>query len=236
MEVNIHKTEKFAEGEYIVCLSKVYDPGIFGFLFPPQVPGTYNDLKLFGVFRIDPHNSYTGWGINFKVRLMPMGHFKEIMHLNDYYTTDIMSLVVDSENFVGYEKFYHFTDPLWADKFAKEMNAKLLNSFYFHHYLTEESRLAEGVAKKTYNDLCTIINGVSFNNALKKLSGYNHSKLNLYNEEDEVLEEQGNEFFDCNFDDITARIIKTDDGFCYVSSLVEVWNDTRTKSISIMVG
>ena len=225
---NIFKTEKFEFKDYLVCLKKVYNPGLFGALFPPQVPGTHNDLKLFGVFRIDAHNGYTDWGVNFKVRLTPIGDFARIMTFDEYYTMDIMDIIVDSDKFIDYINFYHFTDALKAEKFAQEMNAKILDSLYFKHYLSNEGALAEQIGRENFNSLSFLLEGCDFDTAFVKLAGYNRSNLDY--EDNEVAEH-----FDCNFNDVTARIFRTEDGNCSISRLIEVWNKMRTQSISVMV-
>ena len=225
MEKNKKKLDKFEQGEYMVYSSKVYGLGLLGRVFPPRVPGTYHDLELFGVFRISPHNDVEDWGIDFKLRFNPIGKYENIMSFRDYYTSDIYDLVIDCDEFKGYNYFYHFTNADDAENFAREQNEKIFVSLTSRHYVSNDFDLAYNVGRKMYFDLCNLVSGVGFDDAMEKLCGFNNS----------FISKDGKKYFDCQFDYITARVFKTEEGFCSVSKLIEVWNFMRTISVSVLL-
>lgn len=78
------------------------------------------------------------------------------------------------------------------------------------------------VGEEDYDSLRRLVSTMTYYEALDHLKGYN------------VSEEFENEYFDCNFGDITATILKENRyGGCIVSPNIEYWEDDCSEPIRV---
>ena len=106
--------------------------------------------------------------------------------------------------------------------------------------MSNKADLKRHIAEVNYHNISFILAGVGFAVAYDKLKGYAPSVL-LRDPKDgsEVWESEyaisRASRFTCNFNESTFSVLKTANGMCEVSRLVEVWNEERTESVTIMI-
>ena len=76
-------------------------------------------------------------------------------------------------------------------------------------------KLATELAKRDREDLCRLVSTMKFEDAFKKLNGYNL----------DIDPSCHNKFFDVNYKSIATTIFMTSHGGCEVHDAVDVWID-----------
>jgi hypothetical protein len=83
-------------------------------------------------------------------------------------------------------------------------------------------KLAIELAKRDREDLCRLVSTMKFEDALKKLNGFNLNVEPITMNGKFIL---NNTFFDVNYKSIATTIFMTPQGGCEVYDTVDVWID-----------
>lgn len=89
-------------------------------------------------------------------------------------------------------------------------------------------KLALELVKRDYESLCTFVENLTFEQALKELDGFN---LNVSISTINNIYIDNDVFFDCNYKAISTTIFRTEDGKCEVYENCELWLDDYSTPI-----